>query len=243
MQTSIDANTFYFKQFKVCQDQCAMKIGTDGVLLGAWAEVAAASRILDIGTGTGLIALMIGQRTQDAYIDALEIDRIACAQAQLNIEASPWADRVTAIHASVQDYAPIAPLQYDLILSNPPFFSGGTFSNNQHRNQVRHTVKLPHGDLLHAVQRLLKPEGGRFCVVLPFLEGLRFKELARNYHLYASRVTEVHSKADKPIERLLMQFECTPKGEHVDELILQESGHNAWTDAYRTLTKDFYMFM
>lgn len=243
MKTPTEANMFYFKQFKVCQDECAMKIGTDGVLLGAWADVAASSRILDIGTGTGVIALMMGQRTLDASIDALEIDQAACAQAQANIESSPWADRVKAIHSSVQDYVSIASERYDLILSNPPFFSGGTFSHNNHRNQVRHTIKLPHGDLLHAVQRLIRPEEGRFCVVLPFIEGLRFKELARNYHLYANRVTEVRSKADKPVERLLMQFECTPKVEQLDELIIQHSGQNMWTDAYRALTKDFYLFM
>ena len=146
-----------------------MKVGTDGVLLGAWAAVKQAQHILDIGTGTGLIAIMLGQRNAKAIIHGVEIDEIAFAQAYGNMDAAPWNDRLKAIHSSIQEFAKTQERKYDHIVRNPPFFSGGTFSNNQDRNSVRHTVKLPHGDLLNAVQKLLSVDG-RFSVILPYIE-------------------------------------------------------------------------
>ncbi len=149
------AKPFYFKQFTVQQDRCAMKIGTDGVLLGAWAEVTGARQVLDIGTGSGVIALMLAQRAEKALIHAVEVDEDAYGQACENVQAAPWAGRMSVFHAAIQDYVQTSGQQYDLIVSNPPFFSGGTFSASQDRNSVRHTVKLPHGDLLQAVRKLL----------------------------------------------------------------------------------------
>ena len=168
---------FNFKQFSIEQDQCPMKVGTDGVLLGAWVDTSNTENILDIGTGTGLIAIMLAQRTQTAQIDAVEIDNHACSQAQANMEASPWNDRLKSIESSIQDFAKLSQTEYDLIVSNPPFFTGGTLSAQNDRNNVRHTVKLPNGELLSSARRLLKKDG-RFCVVLPLIEGLRFKELS-----------------------------------------------------------------
>ncbi|NJL74592.1 MAG: methyltransferase [Saprospiraceae bacterium] len=139
---------FQFKQFSITQDRCPMKVGTDGVLLGAWAEVSQAKNILDVGAGTGLIAIMLGQRTSDAEIDAVEIDEIACAQATENIERVAWSSRLKVFPISIQDYVKTSSKTYDLIVSNPPFFTGGTFSDKQDRASVRHAIKLPHGDLL-----------------------------------------------------------------------------------------------
>ncbi|MEM8525114.1 MAG: methyltransferase [Bacteroidota bacterium] len=232
---------FQFKQFTIQQDQCPMKVGTDGILLGAWADVKDVQKALDIGTGTGLIAIMLGQRNNNACIHAVEIDQSACAQATENMENAPWADRLQAFPNSIQDFAKTTDHQYDLIVSNPPFFSGGTFSDKQSRNEVRHTVKLPHGDLLIAVRRLLTPNG-RFAVILPLIEGLRFEEIAKTYNLYCTRKTEVYPKADRNVERLLLQFERTEQSCKTDQLIVQKGEEaNDWTDEFKNLTGDFYL--
>lgn len=219
-----------------------MKIGTDGVLLGAWADVSNARAALDIGTGSGVIAIMLAQRSEQLRIDAVEVDTFAFEQAAENMLNCPWSDRLTIIPNSIQEFAAECPEKYDLIVSNPPFFSGGTFSQNQDRNSVRHTVKLPHGDLLGAARTLLAPEG-RFCVILPYIEGLRFLELAEGYHLHCTHMTEVRTKADKPVERLLMQFERQPGKTLVDGLVIQKGDNNDWTEAYMALTRAFYLYM
>lgn len=233
---------FQFKQFSIAQDKCSMKVGTDGVLLGAWANVQGAKRILDIGAGTGLIAIMLGQRNAEAEIHAVEIDDSAVVQAQENMQNAPWANRLSVFHQSIQDFSDTPTTPYDLIVSNPPFFSGGTFSFNQDRNSVRHTVKLPHGDMLRAVQKLLAKDG-KFCVILPFVEGLRFQELAASFHFYCTRVTEVLPKSNKPVERLLMQFELESNTPQREQLIIQQEGPNEWTEAYQDLTRAFYLKM
>jgi len=233
---------FRFKQFAIAQDRCSMKVGTDGVLLGAWANTDQVNSVLDIGTGTGLIAIMLGQRLPEAPIHAVEIDEIACEQARENAETAPWADRLHMHQESIQDFTRRWSESFDLIVSNPPFFTGGTFSDKQGRSSVRHTVKLPHNDLLNSVRHLLSPNG-RFCLILPLIEGLRFQELAETYQLYCTRITEVHPKADKPVERLLMQFERPKKPCQTDKLIIQKEARNDWREEYVELTKDFYLFM
>jgi tRNA1Val (adenine37-N6)-methyltransferase len=234
---------FRFKQFTIEQDRCAMKVGTDGVLLGAWANLAQAETILDIGTGTGVIAIMAAQRTiaLQAQVDGVEIDESAYLQAQENMAKSPFANRLTVTHQSIQDFEPVSGRKYDVIISNPPFFTGGTFSGNQDKNNVRHTVKLPHGDLLHATQRLLN-KNGRFCLILPWLEGLRFIEIARNYHFYCTVMTEVRPKLGKNVERLLLQFEWADKKLVKNELILmlEKGQRNDYTPEYIQLTNQFY---
>ncbi len=234
---------FEFKKFNIHQDKCTMKVGTDGVLLGAWADVADAKNILDIGTGSGVIAIMLGQRAEQAQVDGVEIDESAYEQTRENMRRAAWADRMRVFNQSIQEFSknPEAG-SYDLIVSNPPFFSGGTFSNKQDRNSVRHTVKMPHGDLLSAVRKLLAPSG-KFCLILPYIEGLRFQELAQSYHLYCTKVTHVKPKAGKPVERLLMQFECKPKMLQEDELVIQKEERNDWTEAYIALTREFYLKM
>ncbi len=218
-----------------------MKVGTDGVLLGAWVEVHNARKILDVGTGTGVIAIMLAQRSDYAHVHAIEIDSDACAQASENMANTPWANRLCAVHNSIQDYAYKSIETYDLIVSNPPFFSGGVLSEGETRSQVRHTVRLPHGDLLTASRKLLAPDGV-FAVILPLLEGLRFVEMARNYRLYCERMTEVRTKADKPVSRLLLQFTPRiPDALRKDTLVIQEDGVNAWTPEYRKLTEEFYL--
>lgn len=241
MVTNNTAEIFRFKRFTINQHLCPMKVGTDGVLLGAWVGVGGAKSILDIGTGSGVIAIMLAQRASEATVHGVEIDEASYTQAALNMGASPYADRLKAIHCSIQDYAADekAP-SYDLIVSNPPFFTGGTFSNNENRNNIRHTVKLPNGDLLHAVRKLLTEEG-RFCVILPLIEGLRFKEMASRYHLYCSKMTEVIPRKGKPVERLLIQLERNKKPEQCGGICMYESGTSNYTAEYKALTRDFYL--
>jgi len=235
---------FKFKQFEIAQDQCGMKIGTDGVLLGAWTPIKEdTKRILDIGTGTGVIAIMQAQRCPAANIIGVEIEEKSAQQAKENMSASPYSDRLSVHLGSIQDFAQESEGNFDLIISNPPFFSGGTFSHNQERNDVRHTVKLPNGDLLRSAHKLLDKDG-TFAVILPFIEGLRFKEMAIQYGLHACRITEVKPKADKPVERLLMTF-TKSENESIleDDLIIQHDARNDYTDEYISITKAFYLNM
>ena len=242
--TTKKTNPFRFKQFTIFQDRTTMKVGTDGILLGAWAKTSGAENILDIGAGSGLIGLMVAQRNASARITAVEIDEVAFLEAKDNIRKSPWSDRVTIHHTSIQQFTRDAESSFGSIISNPPFFTGGTFSYSQDRNNVRHTVKLPHGELLMSVRRLLKP-GGKFSLILPYLEGLRFCELAETYNLYCSRSQEVLPKEDRPVERLLMEF-CKEKPEQCivePPLVIQKGGVNDWTDDFKKLTRDFYLNM
>lgn len=238
---SENPEVFRFREFSIAQDRCAMKVGTDGVLLGAWVEVSGMQKALDIGAGTGVIAIMLSQRNPELVVHGVEIDEVSCVQAAQNMQHSPWAERLCAICSSIQDYAETHTGNYDLIVSNPPFFSGGALSESHSRLHVRHTVKLPHGDLLSATRKLLNPDGV-FAVILPLLEGLRFVEMARSYRLYCERMTEVRTKADKPVSRLLLQFSPhIPDVLRKDSLVIQEDGINAWTPEYRALTEAFYL--
>jgi tRNA1Val (adenine37-N6)-methyltransferase len=156
------------------------------------------------------------------------------------MQNTAWAERLQAFQTSIQDFSKNRDAEYDLIVSNPPFFSGGTFSSSQDKTSVRHTVKLPHGDLLRSARKLLK-ENGKFCLILPYLEGLRFKELANTYNLYCTKMTEVKPKADKPVERLLLQFERKIKALEKCELVIHGKNANDWTADYKALTGAFYL--
>ncbi|WP_425421622.1 tRNA1(Val) (adenine(37)-N6)-methyltransferase [Phaeodactylibacter xiamenensis] len=232
---------FQFKQFAVQQDRCAMKVGTDGIMLGAWAQVDAATQALDIGTGTGVIALMLAQRAPEATIHAIDIDDVACEQAGENFASSPWEKRLSVIQEAIQDYARTTRTTYDLIVSNPPFFSGGTFGMKEERAIARQTVRMPHGDLLIAVRQLLA-KNGRFCLVLPYLEGLRFQERAEEYHLFCTKVTEVRPKPDAAVNRLLMQFEQEDRPTETDQLAIRATeAEDSYTAAYRALLQEFLL--
>ncbi|MBK8669193.1 MAG: methyltransferase [Saprospiraceae bacterium] len=177
-------NSFRFKKFVIQQDDCTMKVNTDGVLLGAWSDISTKKNVLDIGTGTGVIAIMVAQKNEEIIAHGLEIDEIAYKQARLNMEQSPFSQRLEAIYDSLQNYCEITTHKYDLIISNPPFFSGGTFSLNENKKNVRHTIKLSHTDLLRSVKKLLTPDG-HFDLILPYIEGLRFIEMAELYDFFA----------------------------------------------------------
>jgi tRNA1Val (adenine37-N6)-methyltransferase len=239
-ERTAEAKPFSFKQFAVQQSDNVMKVGTDGVLLGAWVDTESAKTILDIGTGTGMIAIMCAQKNAEATIDAVEIEESAYLLATENMAACPWHNRLKVFHASIQDFALVRDIQYDLIVSNPPFFTGGTFSQNEERNQMRHTIKLPSGELLQAVRRLLT-KTGRFCVILPYLEGLRFQEQAIQYGFFCTHQTNVIPTPEKGIERLLLQFERMGKEMITDQLILEDN--NAYTEEAAALTRAFYLYL
>ena len=221
-----------------------MKVNTDGILLGAWSETLGKSTALDIGTGTGIIAIMLAQKNKNIKVTGIDIDKHSLQQAGLNMDNSPYKDRLVAVHSSVQDFLKDRDQRFELIVSNPPFFTGGTFSSNENKANVRHTFKLPHSDLLRAVQRLLDPLG-HFDLILPYLEGLRFIELADQYKLYVNKITEVKSRPDRPIERLLIRLSDYKNDDIIkDQLIIYKGqGPNNYTLDFSTLTRDFYLFL
>ena len=232
-------NDFRFKQFVVRQDRCAMKVGTDGVLLGAWVNPGNATRILDIGTGTGLIALMMAQRS-NAIIDAIDIDGAATHQAEENFKLTPWNNRMHAIHESLQQFSTHTPHRYDLIVSNPPYFMGAHPAPSEARNIARHMDEtLSIEELAGCVKKLLTPSG-KFCVILPFMEGMKFIDCAGLQGLYANNLTKVKTKIEKQEKRLMMEFELVKKTLQEYELVIQEEDM-AYTQQYIDLTSDFYM--
>lgn len=235
---------FRFKQFVVHQDRCAMKIGTDGILLGAWAQAEQPQRILDIGTGTGLIALMMAQRFPNAVIDAVEMEPKAAEQAATNFAASPWPERLNLHHQSIQSFAAsnVPDKAYSLIVSNPPWFVDSLKSIESSRNLARHTDSLSHDELLNSV-RLLLHSSGRFTVVLPFDESTSFIHSAHERNLFCRRQCHVRSKPGLSPHRILLEFETEPSESPVilQELTIENEQHHDYTDSFRTLTRDFYL--
>jgi tRNA1Val (adenine37-N6)-methyltransferase len=230
---------FQFKQFLVRQDKCAMKVGTDGVLLGAWVQCQQAGSILDIGCGTGLIALMMAQKCPASQIDAIDIDAVAFRQAKENFEYSPWADRLHSYHDSLQNFALTAAKKFDLIVSNPPFFMDAHPAPSEARNVARHMDEsLSIAELFDGVDKLLSSDG-RFCVIFPFREGMLFLEYAEMHQLYANRITKVKTKVEKQ-EKRMMEFEKVRKELMEDELVIQEEDLS-FTQQYIDLTADFYL--
>lgn len=233
---------FHFKAFAIQQDDNVMKVGTDAVLLGAWADQEAPHRILDIGTGSGIIALMLAQRFVNAQVTGIDIDESSIELASRNFAGSPFHQRLAAVQTSVQNYGQTEHF-YDLIVSNPPFFSGGAFTKVGERQVMRHTTKLSHSELLRSVRSLLTPEGV-FAVILPYLEGLRFIELAGMYHLHAHQQVLVRSLADKKVERILLAFRMMPGKLNVTDLVIQKSTQaHDYTEEYIALTQAFYLNM
>jgi len=234
---------FQFKQFSLEQDRCAMKIGTDGVLLGAWTPIKNNPfSILDIGTGTGIIALMLAQRTHASQIDALEIDEEAYEQATDNFENSPWNDRLFCFHAGLDEFVEEPEDEYDLIVSNPPFYSEDYKSENDQRDLARFQDAMPFEDLIEAADLLLS-ENGIFSVIIPFKEEENFLALAKEYELYPIKITRVKGSPTSDIKRSLLAFsrnEITTI--LIDELIIETDRH-IYTSEYIELTKDFYLKM
>ena len=246
--TTMGAPYFRFKQFTVWHDRCAMKVGTDGVLLGAWCELPQSDsncmRVLDIGTGSGLIALMLAQRLEqdkrEFTICGIDIESNAVEQSRINFEQSPWSSHLRAIECSVQELDDEN--GFDLIVSNPPYFQNSLKNPDKGRATARHTDSLTYAELLAHAKRLLKNEG-TLSLILPGEAESDILILAKKNQLHPTHITYVHSKEGKPIKRILITMQATSIADK--ELIYNhlyiESTTSPRSEEYKELTKDFYL--
>jgi len=219
-----------------------MKIGTDGVLLGAWTNIQnKPNSILDIGAGTGVLSLMLAQRCHAKNIEALEIEEDAFEQCVENFETSPWADRLFCYHAGLDEFVEEIEVPYDLIISNPPFYSEVVSSGNISRDTARQNQSLPFEELLEGVSKLLSSDG-LFTVIIPYKEELVFIKLASSFRLFPTRVLRVKGNKDAEIKRSLLEFSFKEEEFSEDELIIELERHK-YTQKYIMLTKDFYLKM
>lgn len=239
---------FKFKQFTIHQDRCAMKVGTDGVLLGAWASVNHnPNAVLDIGAGTGLVALMLAQRCNAELMDAIEVDDDAFEQCVENFEASPWGDRLFCYHAGFDEFVDEIDDQYDLIVSNPPFFKPpltppkGENSVNEARETARFNNSLPFDELIEGVAKLLSDKG-KFCCIIPSKEEQNLIDLGAQQNLYPNKITRVKGTPNTEIKRSLMEFSFQKSEAKISELTIETERHK-YTEDYISLTKEFYLKM
>lgn len=230
---------FRFKQFTILQDQTAMKVGTDGVLLGAWVSLENPESILDIGSGTGLIALMLAQRSDAFQIDAIEIEDDAYEQAVTNFENSDWSDRLFCYHASLQEFAEEMDEQYDLIVSNPPFYTDSFESSDSNRSLARFESALPFEELIESTAKLLS-KNGNLALITPYKEEEKVLKIALKNELFPQKITRVKGTANSEIKRSLLLFSFQENTPEIDELIIELSRHQ-YTDAFKELVKDFYL--
>jgi tRNA1Val (adenine37-N6)-methyltransferase len=232
-------DSFAFKQFTVKQDKCAMKVNTDAVLLGAWVTPNGSKTILDIGTGTGILALMLAQKSA-AQITAIDIDKEATDQARLNVAGSIFTN-IEVYHSSFQELIAASSQRFNLIISNPPYFTDSLKSRDQNRTIARHNEQLPFQVLLSGVKKLLD-EKGKFCLILPTKEASIFREMAEQKGLYLSKLLRVRTRPENESEkRHLMQFEFK-ETEFSESTLVIESDHNSkYTQEYMELTKDYYL--
>lgn len=232
---------FDFKKFRIEQSGAAMKVGTDGVLIGAWAALRGTERrILDIGTGTGLVALMAAQRCPAARLDAVEIDADAAATARDNATRSPWGERVAVFHSAIQDFAPRPEALYDAVLSNPPFFVDSLKAPAAARSTARHNDTLSFDALAAAAARLLAPEGF-LAVVYPTAEAVAFEAAAARVGLHPRRRLRVRGTPTGAFKRTLTEYVRHPTATVEEELTIQHAP-GQYTDEYRRLTRDFYLY-
>ncbi|MBL4939932.1 MAG: methyltransferase [Lutibacter sp.] len=234
--------SFQFKQFSVQQDKTAMKVGTDGVLLGAWVDLESKPlSVLDIGAGTGLIALMLAQRSDAELIDAVELNDEAYEQTVENFENSDWGDRLFCYHASLQEFSNEIDDTYDLIVSNPPFYTSTYKELSKERAMARHAESLPYHELLSSVAKLVS-ENGSCAFIIPYDATTNFIALAKENKLFPFRITHVKGTHNSPLKRSLLQFSFHEKAIKKSELVIEIARHH-YTSAYIELVKDFYLKM
>ena len=232
---------FHFKQFTIQQEHAAMKVGTDGVLLGAWASVPGPqSRVLDIGCGTGLIALMLAQRTKYVAVDALEIDPSSARQAIENFQNSPWEERIHCIQSSFQDYATQCKSLYDLIICNPPFFSGSSKTPSKELNLARHDDSLSLEDIFKGSVSLMK-KTSIISLILPVQKETQTMDLITEHKLYCNRLTRVIPAPGKLAKRVLMEFSSIPGTPIEDELTIETKIRHRYSDKFKNLVDEFYL--
>lgn len=232
-------NYFRFKQFTIWQNRSVFRVTTDSVLLGAWADFSGDSHILDIGSGTGLLALMAAQRSE-AHIVAVEPDRDSFEQCRQNIADSPWETRILPVMTTVQDYSPIPDHKFDSVITNPPYFSNSLLNPDMRKARSRHTITLSHGELISAVLKLLSPDG-KLHLVLPREEAELFASEAEGAGLYCVRRLNVMPSTALPAARILMTFRRIYSLRETESLIIETGGRHKFSPEYVSLTKDFYL--
>lgn len=229
---------FHFKHFHLFQDRTAMKIGTDGVLLGAWVQPKNAKQILDIGTGTALISLMLAQKSE-AEINSIEIDLEAVYQAKENILNSPWSKQISLWNIALQTYAHICETRFDLIVSNPPFFNSE--KTNTSREIARQQGKLKFEELVRDATTLLS-ETGRLCVVIPTDSEERFTTLASEQGLYKNKICKVFGNPSSPSKRCLLEYGKIQETLVEESLTIEKDKRHEYTSEYIALVKDYMLF-
>lgn len=229
---------FSFKQFTIHHDKCAMKVGTDGVLLGAWVDVTSSKRILDIGAGTGLISLMLAQRS-DAHIVGVEINQAASEQAKENVLKSPWSHRIDIVLSDINQYKPLQ--KFDTIVSNPPYFIDSLKCPDIQRNTARHTDTLSAESLLVVANELLLPDG-KFSMIIPYEQTSQIIQKADKIGMYLTRHLTIFTRVGVPPKRSLLEFSKIKEICKNEELTIELERH-VYTKEYIALTKDFYLKM
>ena len=232
-------NYFQFKQFRIVQEKSAMKVGTDGVLVGAWADFDGAKTVLDVGAGTGLISLIAAQRSS-AIITGIEIEANAVKEANANVSNSPWNNRVTITNTSFQDFVNNCNTKFDCVISNPPFFSNGTQSKKPNQSIARHNDLLPIEDLIFGVKKIIS-ENGIFSLILPSEIAQNLIKMCASQQLHLVRWTEVKPKSKKLANRYLMEFSAKESLMKKDELIIYNDLGTDYTSEYKNLTREFYL--
>lgn len=239
---------FQFKQFTIDQSLCAMKVGTDGVTLGAVADVENSRRVLDIGCGTGLLCLMTAQRNGTSEIVGIDIDEDAVRGATQNCEASKWSRRITIVGKSLQEFVKTAPSTFDKIITNPPYFEDSLKAPKANRTLARHTDSLPFSELASSASMLLS-ENGSLSIILPTDAHDKFEKIASEYGLFLRKKTLVYPKPGADVKRVVGEFvrikneECRIKNVDVVELTIETDVRHQYTDDYIRLTKEFYLKM
>lgn len=231
---------FHFKKFSIDDSTAAMKIGTDSVLLGAWTPCGKDTRILDIGSGSGILAIMMAQRTNKTEIDAVEIEPEAADLARKNVQLSPWSNRIHVFSSSVQDFSSKANTKYSLVISNPPFFTDSLKTPDKARNVARHNDILPVTDLLKITADLLT-ESGKAAFIIPSDAYKNWTLEASNRCLYPAYITRVKSSHNHHPHRVMVVFTRDKKTEIIDNELAIYSLKDVYTNEYRELTKEFYL--
>lgn len=233
---------FSFKQFTIHQDRCAMKVGTDGVLLGVLAPTIDSGRILDIGTGTGLVGIMLSQRCPQAIVTGVELDANAAKQAEENATSTGW--KIKIINKSIQDFSSQCEEKFDLIVSNPPYFINSLKAPEKNRNTARHTDELSFEELIESAEKLLSEEG-KFSVIIPYSEEENFIGIANKRNLIAVSSVRIIPKVGKDPKRSVITF-CKCKNKincniNVTELVIEKEERHCYSDEFKKLTADFYL--
>lgn len=232
-------NFFQFKKFRIEQEKAAMKVNTDGVLLGAWTNITSAKSVLDIGTGTGLISLMIAQRS-NAIVTGVEIEKNAAEEARFNVQNSEWNHRISILHSSFQDFVETSGNQFDVIVTNPPFFSNSAKNSNPNLSMARHNHLLPFEDIISGSKKLLE-HNGILSLILPAGAVQEFTEKARHKNLFLNRLTLVKPFPHKEPNRCLMEF-GTKQSDREDSImsVFDETGKD-YSSEFKNMACDFYL--